>query len=68
MGDMGDVWRDVREYRRRLRLKYGVSCPWCAELRPNTNPSILLPKQTCKVDGYKDPRPYLTKEQKYEVS
>lgn len=43
--------------RREVRAKYGVPCPECVRLRPKTNPSILLPQQRCKVDGYRDPRP-----------
>jgi hypothetical protein len=56
MGDMGDIfnaWRDFKKERRRL---FGVNCPKCAETRPRAHPSILLPGQRCKVDGYRDPR------------
>ena len=63
MGDMGDLYNALREERRRIRATYGVNCPKCAEARPKAHPSILLPGQQCKVDGYRDPRPRLTHEQ-----
>lgn len=56
MGDMGDFYNDLREARRERRERYGVPCPRCAIVRPKTCPSILLPGQRCKVDGYVDPR------------
>lgn len=65
MGDMGDVFNDWKNMKRKVRQKYGVECPKCKEERPKANPSILLPQQTCLVDGYKDPRPRLTDEQRY---
>ncbi len=61
MGDMGDVWNALRDERRKRRAKHGVPCPRCAEVRPKAHPSILLPQQRCKVDGYRDPRPRLEK-------
>jgi hypothetical protein len=57
MGDMGDEFRDYRQYKRDLRERLGVNCPKCSEVRPKANPSILLPGQRCRVDGYQDPRP-----------
>lgn len=57
MGDMGDIFRDMKELRRERRAKLGVACPQCAIVRPRANPSILLPGQRCRVDGYRDPRP-----------
>lgn len=59
MGDMGDFYRDIKDHQRRLREKFGVECPKCKTGRQKTNASILLPQQRCKVDGYRDPRPYL---------
>lgn len=58
MGDVGDYWNVAREHRREMREKYGVDCPKCKEVRPKAHPSILLPGQRCKVDGYIDPRPH----------
>lgn len=57
MSDYGDMCRDIRDARREARSKHGVNCPQCAIARPKAHPSILLPQQRCKVDGYRDPRP-----------
>jgi hypothetical protein len=57
VGDEGDLWRAVRAERRDKRMRLGVECPRCKVVRPNACPSILLPQQRCKVDGYRDPRP-----------
>lgn len=57
MGDMGDSFREHRDYRKQQRLLHGIDCPECKRLRPKGNASILLPQQKCRVDGYKDPRP-----------
>ena len=56
-GDHGEFWNDVRADKREQRAKFGVPCPQCAIKRPKAHPSILLPQQRCKVDGYRDPRP-----------
>ena len=63
MGDMIDAFRDMRTYRWAMRRRWGVTCPSCAKVRPRSDPSILLPQQRCRVDGYVDPRPELTDEQ-----
>lgn len=57
MSDYGDLCRDLRSAKREHRLKYGVLCPECKRVRPKAHPTILLPQQRCKVDGYRDPRP-----------
>ena len=49
--------------RKAKRAAFGVNCPKCADARPKAHPSILLPGQRCKVDGYRDPRQELTTEQ-----
>jgi hypothetical protein len=64
MGDMGILYNEMRAERKALRAKYGVACPQCTIVRPKALPSILLPQQKCKVDGYRDPRPRLTDEQR----
>lgn len=56
MGDMGDIFNDMKAERRRKRDLFGALCPKCKEVRPKAHPSILLPGQTCKVDGYRDTR------------
>lgn len=63
--DYGDMCRELRQEKTILRAKEGVPCPKCAELRPRTNASILLPGQRCKVDGYVDPRPRPRRETLY---
>lgn len=56
MGDMGELWKDVKDQRRERRRRFGVPCPKCQELTPKRSPTILLPGQKCRVDGYVDPR------------
>lgn len=53
----GEVFAAFRQARKEAREKYGVLCPRCKVVRPKAHPSILLPQQRCKVDGYRDPRP-----------
>jgi len=65
IGDVGDYWNDAKEHKRELRSRLGVECPKCKTVRPKAHPSILLPQQQCKVDGYIDPRP-IEKEKKNE--
>lgn len=57
MGDMGELFNAVKAERKERRGLLGVNCPRCAEVRPKAHPSILLPGQRCRVDGYRDPRP-----------
>ncbi len=57
MGDMGDFYNDMREARKERRERLGVPCPQCRVKQPKRQPTILLPGQRCKVDGYRDPRP-----------
>ena len=40
--------------------------PRCKVVRPRAHPSILLPQQRCRVDGYRDPRPYDRAELNFE--
>lgn len=64
MGDMGEIWNDVRNYGKNLKRVFGVDCPKCTEEVPKSNPSKLLPQQRCKRDGYVDQRPMLTEKEK----
>jgi hypothetical protein len=57
MGDMGDYYNDLKQARKERRALLGVDCPRCKIVRPKAHPSILLPGQRCRVDGYRDPRP-----------
>ncbi|WP_155295496.1 hypothetical protein [Chromobacterium violaceum] len=63
MSDTIDDYRALKDHTKRLRAKYGVPCPRCKQYRPRAHPSILLPQQKCRVDGYRDPRPRLTNEE-----
>lgn len=68
---MSEAVEDLRylaTLQKALRKKHGVECPKCRDQRPRTNASILLPRQVCKVDGYRDPRPRLTDEQYQEAA
>jgi ribosomal protein L37AE/L43A len=56
MGDMGDVFRAIRERKKEQRQKLAVDCPRCREIQPKRTPTKLMPGQKCKVDGYRDPR------------
>ena len=72
----GNKWRFCRVCRRemgqrgssprlrKLRAKFGVSCPVCKIDRPKFFASILLPGQDCRWDGYIDPRTPLPPETK----
>lgn len=60
MSEAVEYWKDAGGLRKARRAAFGVNCPQCAIKRPKAHPSILLPQQRCKVDGYRDPRPYLT--------
>ena len=60
MSDTIGDFKAMDAHRKDLRSAYGVSCPTCRVARPKAHPSLLLPQQRCKVDGYIDPRPELT--------
>ncbi len=57
MSDYGDLCRDLRSAKAEARAKHGVPCPVCKVKLPKAHPSILLPQQTCRIHGYRDPRP-----------
>jgi hypothetical protein len=59
VSDMGDDFKALREYRKQQRAEHGVLCPQCKIARPKAHPTILMPGQRCRVDGYRDPRPRL---------
>lgn len=63
MSETAEIYKAMGDHKKALRAKYGVNCPQCAVKRPKAHPSILLPQQRCRVDGYRDPRPELTDEQ-----
>ena len=55
MGDVGDVFRALKEHRKALKKYLGIPCPGCMEKYPKTSPKILLPGQRCFC-GYRDAR------------
>ena len=55
-GDTGEFYNALRDRRNELRVRLDVNCPRCAMVRPRAHPSLLLPGQRCRVDGYRDPR------------
>lgn len=65
MGDMGEIFNAMRDHKKAIRAKFGVQCPQCRVKEPRRQPTLLLPGQRCKVDGYRDPRPRLTEEEVY---
>jgi hypothetical protein len=56
VSDTIDDFRALKEHRREERRRLGVECPRCRQVRLKAHPSILLPGQRCRVDGYVDPR------------
>jgi hypothetical protein len=52
MGDMGEIFKEHRDYMRERKEREGIDCPGCKEQRPKANPTRLLPGWTCKVCGY----------------
>ena len=63
MSEMCEVFRAMKDHKKRLREKYGAPCPECKRLLPKASPSILLPQQMCRIHKYRDPRPDLTEEE-----
>lgn len=55
MGDCGEVWREVKKYRKARKEKLGMPCPDCAVRLPKAQPKILMPNQKCWC-GYVDTR------------
>lgn len=60
-------FRLMDRFRKMKREMFGADCPRCREQRPKAHPSKLLPGGRCNIDRYRDPRPYLTKEQEAEA-
>lgn len=60
MGEAIDDMRALRDHNKAVRRRFGVNCPRCIERRPRATPSLLLPQQRCRIDGYFDQRPELT--------
>lgn len=60
MSDTIDDFRSLKDHFKALRAKYGIECPTCKVKLPRAHPTILLPQQRCRIDGYRDMRPELT--------
>lgn len=56
MGDMGDMFRDHKEYMRERKEREGIDCPGCKVKEPKRIPTRLLPGQRCKVCGFVAPQ------------
>lgn len=67
MSEAAEIFNAMKDHKKAIRSKYGVECPECKKIRPKTNASILLPRQKCKVDGYRDPRLALTDDERDNV-
>jgi len=52
MSDMGDDFREHKEYIRDRKAKEGIDCPGCIKHHPKRCPTRLLPGWKCKVCGY----------------
>ena len=68
MSEVVEDYKFMKALRKALRHRYGINCPRCPEIRPKAQPTILLPLQRCRIDGYRDPRPALTDAQYQEVA
>ena len=55
MSDMGDDFREHKEYMRNRKEREGIDCPGCLKVQPKRIPSRLLPGWVCKVCGYHRP-------------
>lgn len=67
MSDMIDAFRGMKDHRKAVRKAFGMPCPRCTIREPRRIPTILIPQQRCRVDGYVDPRAELTSEQHQAV-
>ena len=63
MSEAAEIFGAMKDRKKALRAKFGINCPQCAIKRPKAHPTILLPQQRCRVDGFVDPRPELTEEE-----
>lgn len=67
MDDTAEAIRAARAVEKRIRRHFGRNCPLCRQQRPRGFPTKLLGHYKCRVDGYIDPRPYLTFDQYLEI-
>ena len=62
MSEMGDDFREHREYKRQLRDKNTVNYPGCKQKEPKRTPTRLWPGQTCRVCSYYRPKAIVGRE------
>ena len=55
MGDMAEVWKDWKAYKKERKQQLGLACPDCTVRLPKAQPKILMPNQKCFC-GYVDKR------------
>jgi hypothetical protein len=67
MSDMGELFRDWKDYNRAIRMEYGRPCVACLKARPNGQAKVLLPSQRCGY-GHRDDRPRLTNQQRLDAA
>ena len=65
--DDWSIFRVLKDAKRELRATYARPCPVCQQRLPKAPPSMLLPRQKCRIHGYQDLRPRLSEEQVNEV-
>lgn len=53
MSEMGDNFKEHKQYVKDLKQQKGIDCPGCHKIQPKRIPTRLLIGQTCKVCGYK---------------
>jgi len=56
MGDMAEVWREYKTYKKERKDRLGMPCPDCTVRLPRAHPKILMPNHKCWC-GYIDKRP-----------
>lgn len=47
MSELGDLYRDIKDRRRKFRREFGLPCAGCKVKFPKAQPKILLPGQKC---------------------
>jgi len=62
MSEVAEMYQGLKDFKKRLRERFGVKCPECVRLLPKANATILLPQQRCRIHGFRDARPELTQE------
>lgn len=68
MGDMGELFNDLKAIRRKVRTEIGIECAVCKAARPRGNATIMLPGDRCKVCRTKDMRPVSIKREAFKAA